>query len=182
MQSLKDLHVCQYINSFSPAAVESTAAVKRLPAPAPVDSTDVKTGSQWTGSSLLNHEYSWARAHYSVSIFCAVRSHSHCAKIANFCWFCFVKFDINMRKRRCYTPQQVLDDIFAGKDSDYDPDREDLMEWNIAPVEQRRWRWSRRWNSKRIVNVRRCVTVFVLCISRHLVLVIHGELHWIMFD
>ena len=46
------------VNSFSHAAIESTAAVKRLPAPVPVDSTDVKTGSQRTGSSLLNHEYS----------------------------------------------------------------------------------------------------------------------------
>ena len=46
------------VNSFSPAAVESTDAVKRLPAPVPIDSMDVETCSQQTGSSLLNHEYS----------------------------------------------------------------------------------------------------------------------------
>ena len=38
-------------------SVESTDAVKRLPAPAPVDSIDIETRSQQTGSSLLSHEY-----------------------------------------------------------------------------------------------------------------------------
>ena len=37
-----------------------------------------------------------------------------------------VRVDINMSNRRRFTPQQVLDEIFADENSDYDPDREDL--------------------------------------------------------
>ena len=111
-------------NSFSSAAVESTDAVKRLPTPALVDSMDIETRSQQTGSSLLNHEYWWAGHTILVRISCAVRSYSHCAKICRFLIFVFpVKFDINMRKQRRFMPQQVVDEIFADKDRDYDPDQ-----------------------------------------------------------
>ena len=37
-----------------------------------------------------------------------------------------IKFGINMSKRRCITPQQVPDEIFADENSDSGQDREDL--------------------------------------------------------
>ena len=65
-------------------------------------------------------------ARYSVNIPRAVRNHSHCAKICRFLLFSSVDFDINTSKRRCFTPQQVLDEIFADKGRDYEPDRKSL--------------------------------------------------------
>ena len=53
-----DVYAPGIIILFSPAAVEFTDAVKRLPASAPIDSTDIQTRSQKKpGSSLLKHEY-----------------------------------------------------------------------------------------------------------------------------
>ena len=66
------------------------------------------------------------QGHTTLSAFPVLSEVIHIApKSAKFCCF-FVKFDINMSKRKRFTPQQVLNDIFAGKDSDYDPDREDF--------------------------------------------------------
>ena len=48
-------------------------------------------------------------------------------KSANFLLFLCVKFHTNMSsKQRHFTSQQVLYEIFADEDSDYDPHREDL--------------------------------------------------------
>ena len=66
----------------------------------------------------------YEQGHTTLSAFLVLSEVIHIAP--DFCWFFSVKFDMNMSKRRRFTPQQVLDEIFADKDSDYDPDREDF--------------------------------------------------------
>ena len=66
----------------------------------------------------------YEQGHTTLSAFLVLSEVIHIAP--DFCCFSSVKFDMNMSKRRRFTPQQVLDEIFAGKDSDYDPDREDF--------------------------------------------------------
>ena len=67
----------------------------------------------------------YEQRHVTLSAFSVLSEVIHIAPTsADFCLFFNLKFDINTSKRTM--PQQVMDDIFADDDSEYDPDREHL--------------------------------------------------------